>query len=93
MEEFLIGVVVGGLLFGGRGSSRRGFDIGARLRAYLNRKRYERLATKAAASGFGREFQEQWLIHSDCMPFELQTGIESIRAYRRAETISKQGMA
>jgi len=50
MEEFLIGVLVGGLLFGG--SSRRGFDVGAMLRSYLNRKRYERLATKARARGF-----------------------------------------
>ena len=91
MEEFLIGVLVGGLLFGGRSS--RGFDVGARLRAYLNRKRYERLERKAAARGFECEFQEQWRMHCDGMPFELQTGIESIRAFRRAETMSKQSAA
>lgn len=35
--EFLIGVVVGGLLFGGRGgSSHRGFDIGSNLHAYFS---------------------------------------------------------
>ena len=91
MEEFLIGVLVGGLLFGK--SSRRGVDVASSLRAYLNRKRYERFEKKAADRGFEREFQEQWRMHCDCMPFELQTGIESIRAFRRAEAISKQGTA
>lgn len=87
--EFLIGVVVGGLLFGGRGgSSHRGFDIGSNLHAYINRKRYERLAAKAVARGFEKEFQEQWSVY-DGVPFERQTGIESIRAFRRAEEISK----
>ena len=90
MEEFLMGVLVGGLLFGGR--STRGFDVAAKLRGYFNRKHYLRLATKARARGFENEFQEQWKMHSDCLPFELQTGIESIRAFRRAEAISKQGM-
>lgn len=89
MEDFLIGVLVGGLLFGGR--STRGFDVAAKLRGYCNRKRYKRFERKAAARGFEGEFQEQWRMHCDDMPFELQTGMESIRAFRRAETISKHG--
>lgn len=42
---------------------------------------------------FEREFQEHGRMHSDYIPFELQTGIESIRAFRRAEAISKQSAA
>ena len=90
--EFLIGIVVGGLLLGGCYTPSRFEDsMYGRLNGWLNKKRYERLKVKAKRLGFEAEFQEEWRHYED-RPFALQNA-ESYRAFYRAKAHYQQRTA
>lgn len=79
MEELLIGVLFAGLIL--QHVSSPGVGIYTKLNGYFNRKRYERFALKARASGFEREYEKLYKIYSNGMPFQYQIGVESRNAY------------
>jgi len=87
MEEFLLGLVVGGLLCGAA-SRRVNENFGLRITGWLNQKRQQRLQRKAKKLGFEAEFLEEFRDYEH-IPFGLLNS-EQYRAFHRAKARHQQ---